>query len=447
MTLSDIIKRAMLQKAYDFLDRDPTVNFPKLLDWLEKLDHGGSISNQLSLLKKIADAPASNWYQLIESLWKDVDGEVRKTLFTNVVINACVLDNPKLNENRKRYQCNIPWVVQMEIASGNGAELSFDEMDGVIEECENLGIRIYVLTGSLNGRREDLVALCNKHSDCEFLVVTERADINESFAAEMLRVKNLIPFLKLAGPNAAESMEGLRKELQLLRQKQLPFGMLCVCERENIEALSDEAFFDELVSLGTKIVGFSAYMPVGKSGDPHRIIMPEQRALFYQHVRAFRQTKPIFSIDFRGDGEFVGGCIGGGKRYCRISASGDVEPCEEVRYSDSNIRRKGMLEAFRSPLFLAFKHSQPFRENMFCSCPVMEAPDQLKELEKQAILRSTHPDGEESTEVLCRKCKEYAQAWAPVAARLWRERSGGACEGCGSQHENEQNHKNSKNGG
>lgn len=428
MTLSDIIKRAMLQKAYEFLDRDPAVNFPKLLDWLEKLDHGGSISNQLSLLKKIANAPASNWYQLIESLWRDVDGEVRKTLFTNVVINACVLDNPKLNENRERYQCNIPWVVQMEIASDNGAELSFDEMDRVIEEGKNLGICIYILTGSLDGRREDLVALCNKHSDCEFLMVTEAADIDEAFAAEMLRVKNLIPFLKLAGPHAAENMDGIRGKIQVLRQKQLPFGMLCICERENIEALADETFFDELVSLDTKIVGFAAYMPVGENGDPHRIITPEQRELFYRHVRAFRQTKPIFSIDFRGDGEFVNGCIGGGKRYCRISAAGDVEPCEEVRYSDSNIRQKGLLEAFQSPLFLAFRRSQPFRENMFCSCPVMEAPDQLGELEKHVVLRSTYPEGEESTEALCQKCRDYAAAWAPVAARLWGERSSGSYE-------------------
>ena len=47
----------------------------------------------------------------------------------------------------------------------------------------------------------------------------------------------------------------------------------------------------------------------------------------YEQVRKFRQTKPIFTMDFWNDGEYAGGCIAGGRRYLHINAGGDVDPC------------------------------------------------------------------------------------------------------------------------
>lgn len=47
----------------------------------------------------------------------------------------------------------------------------------------------------------------------------------------------------------------------------------------------------------------------------------------YERVRKFRQTKPIFTMDFWNDGEYAGGCIAGGRRYLHINAGGDVDPC------------------------------------------------------------------------------------------------------------------------
>ena len=45
-------------------------------------------------------------------------------------------------------------------------------------------------------------------------------------------------------------------------------------------------------------------------------------------------------IDFQNDGEFVGGCIAGGRRYLHINAAGDVEPCVFIHYSNANIREQ-----------------------------------------------------------------------------------------------------------
>lgn len=60
----------------------------------------------------------------------------------------------------------------------------------------------------------------------------------------------------------------------------------------------------------------------------------------YHSIRHFRGNKPIFTIDFQNDGEYVGGCIAGGRNYLHINPNGDVEPCAFIHYSDSNIREK-----------------------------------------------------------------------------------------------------------
>ena len=79
--------------------------------------------------------------------------------------------------------------------------------------------------------------------------------------------------------------------------------------------------------------------------------------------------KPIFAMDFQNDGEYVGGCIAGGRRYLHINANGDCDPCVFIHYSDSNIREKTLLECLQSPIFMAYHDGQPFNENHAASLP------------------------------------------------------------------------------
>ena len=58
-------------------------------------------------------------------------------------------------------------------------------------------------------------------------------------------------------------------------------------------------------------------MPVGQGAVP-ALLPPQQHTEMYQRIRAFRSSKPIFSMDFQNDAEYVGGCIAGGRRYMHI---------------------------------------------------------------------------------------------------------------------------------
>ena len=126
-------------------------------------------------------------------------------------------------------------------------------------------------------------------------------------------------------------------------------------------------------------------------------------------------------MDFQNDGRYVGGCIAAGRRYLHINANGDVDPCVFIHYSDSNIREKSLLECLRSPLFMAYHDGQPFNDNMYRPCPMLENPDVLPNLIARTGARSTDLQSPESAEHLCSKCTKYAENWAPHADVMWEE--------------------------
>ena len=68
-----------------------------------------------------------------------------------------------------------------------------------------------------------------------------------------------------------------------------------------------------------------------------------------------------------------------------------------------------MVEILRQPLFMAYHNNQPFNENHYRPCPMLENPEILQRLVKETGAKSTDLQSPESAEHLCNKCKEYAQ--------------------------------------
>ena len=187
------------------------------------------------------------------------------------------------------------------------------------------------------------------------------------------------------------------------------------------EDITSEAFFDMMIDAGAMFVWFFHYMPVGNDAVPALLPTPEQRKLIYERIRRFRETKPIFSMDFQNDAEYVGGCIAGGRRYLHINAAGDVEPCVFIHYSNVNIHDCTLLEALKSPIFQAYHDNQPFNDNMLRPCPMLENPDKLGEMVKESKAVNTDYQSPETPEHLKEKAAPYAENWTPTAEKLWNE--------------------------
>ena len=176
-----------------------------------------------------------------------------------------------------------------------------------------------------------------------------------------------------------------------------------------------------MIEQGAKFCWFFTYMPVGVGAPTDLMVTAEQRAKMYEVIREFRKTKPLFTMDFWNDGEFVGGCIAGGRNYLHINANGDIEPCAFIHYSDSNIYEDTLLEALQNPLFMAYKNNQPFNENHLRPCPLLDNPGALAEMVEETGAKSTDLMHAEDVRDLSEKCYDAANAWAVTAAELWEK--------------------------
>ena len=444
MGFTDQIKKTTLRTAFNYLEKNPEENAPKLLDWVDRLAGDGpdSFPTQRAAFRQVLADPQNNMYQLIMSVLNDIDKDVLKATFENFFLNANIIGWPKQEEYRKKYQCNIPWAILLDPTSacnlhctgcwaaeyGNKLNLSFEEIDSIITQGKQLGIYMYIYTGGEPlVRKKDLIALCEKHSDCQFLSFTNATLIDEEFADEMLRVKNFIPAISIEGfEEATDDRRGqgpYQKVIQamaILKKKHLPFGLSCCYTSQNLDSISSYDFIDQMVEWGAKFVWYFHYMPVGNDAVSALLPNPEQREFMYHRIRDIRATKPIFAMDFQNDGEYVGGCIAGGRRYLHINANGDCDPCVFIHYSDSNIREKTLLECLQSPIFMAYHDGQPFNENHLRPCPMLENPELLRKMVEETGAHSTDLQSPESVDHLCDKCVSYAKNWTPTADRLWQ---------------------------
>ena len=58
----------------------------------------------------------NNWYQLIMRVY-DLDPQTRVTFFRNFILNGNLLSWPTQDENREKYNCNIPWAILLDPTS------------------------------------------------------------------------------------------------------------------------------------------------------------------------------------------------------------------------------------------------------------------------------------------------------------------------------------------
>ena len=442
MSIKSTIAKLGLGHMIDQVYENPEEGMQTLLGWADKFSKG-EYPTQRRIIREIVEDKENPYNPFIHKIFTDLDEDVVKKLLVNYFVYANLAGGPVQQENREKYQCNIPWAILLDPTSacnlhctgcwaaeyGNKLNLSYEEIDDIIRQGKDLGIYMYIYTGGEPlVRKKDLIKLCEKHDDCVFLTFTNGTLIDEAFADEMLRVGNLVPAISLEGfEGATDSRRGkgvyehVLRAMRLLKEKRLPFGISACYTSQNYESISSEEFYDLMIEEGAYFVWFFHYMPVGNDADTALLPTPKQREGMYRKIRKYRAEKPLFAMDFQNDAEYVGGCIAGGRNYLHINANGDIDPCVFIHYSDSNIREKTLLEALQSPLFMQYHDNMPFNENMLKPCPMLENSGKIVEMVRAAKAHSTDLQSPESAEHLCEKTKQYAENWNPTAERLWEE--------------------------
>ena len=349
--------------------------------------------------------------------------------------------------NAEKYQCNVPWIILFDPTSacnkhcvgcwaaeyGNRLNLTYEDMDRLVTQGSELGCHMYMLTGGEPlVRKADVLRLANEHRDCLFNIFTNASLIDEKFCEDVAKTGNIIFSVSLEsyepevndGRRGDGSFDEVMRAFDLMREHGLLFGTSTCYTRANTERVSSDEFLDLIIEKGCRWAWYFHYMPVGDGASVDLMPTIEQREYMLRRireVRAFEGGKPIFAMDFQNDGEFVGGCIAGGRIYCHINARGDVEPCVFIHYSNANIKEKSLLECLQQPIFQAYRRHYPWNKNMLQPCPMLENPEVLPQMVHEADAKSTDYVVPESVDDLCARTRPYAQAWEVEAERLWRE--------------------------
>ncbi len=428
------------------IDKNREEEVVKLIDFMAKYMADEKMDVDYEKAKAIISDKNNALNKYMNRILDEVDPKVLKTMALNLGFEAFMHGTKTIRKMREKYQCNVPWLILMDPTSacnlhctgcwaaeyGNKLNLTLEEMDSVVTQGKELGVYFYMFTGGEPlVRKADLIKLCEKHNDCAFLSFTNGTLVDKAFCEELKRVGNLYLAISLEGFSEVNDLRRgngvfgkVMHAMDLLKENGLVFGTSICYTSKNWDAVTSDEFVDLMIDKGCRYAMYFHYMPVGNDASLDLLPTPEQRTYIKDRVREIRSMtkgKGIFTMDFQNDGEFVGGCIAGGRNYFHINANGDAEPCVFIHYSDANIRTHSLLEILHNPLFMAYHNNQPFNKNHLRPCPMLENPEILQRMVKETGAKSTDLQSPESAEHLCHKCEEYARMWKPCAEKLWAE--------------------------
>lgn len=434
-------------KYFKYAQKNPEKYLMKMVDLAEKLMGNLYPRFVFNNMRDLVSHPESKWMQFMFKSVNELDPNVVKMHVLNLAWEAGLAGMKKCKENSEKYDCNIPWLMLMDPTSacnlkctgcwaaeyGHQLQLTNEELDSVITQAKELGTHFFILTGGEPMvRKKDIIWLAKKHHDCAFHLFTNGTLIDEEFCENARKLGNISLALSVEGfeeTNDDRRGTGVFKKvmqsMDLMKKYGLFFGVSICYTSKNYKVVTSDEFLDLLISKGCRLAWYFHYMPVGKDAAVELLPNKEQREYMFHRIREIRDMnggKSIFAMDFQNDGEFVGGCIAGGKNYLHINAKGDVEPCVFIHYSSANIKEVSLLEALQQPLFKAYRKNQPFNDNMLRPCPMLENPEFLRKMVSETGAKSTDMIEPETADELCDKTTPYAENWKDEADKLWAER-------------------------
>ena len=187
-------------------------------------------------------------------------------------------------------------VVDVLEKDGQGLNLTYEELDKLVTEGEELGIHWYMCTGGEPMcRKNDLLKLAAKHQSSVFHLFTNGTLIDDAFCEEVKKVGNMAFFLSVEGlDDATDSRRGegvfqrVMNAMDIMKKHGLLFGTSICYTSANYKAVTSDEFMDMLISHGVRFNWYFHYMPIGDGANVDLMLNPEQREYMIQRVREIR---------------------------------------------------------------------------------------------------------------------------------------------------------------
>jgi len=368
----------------------------------------------------------------------------RKKIISNFIVNQLLVgtNRRKAFETEKGFyppdamlisptmRCNLRCYGCYSAEYSTEEDLPFEVMDRLVRECKEMGIHLVLMTGGEPFLRKDLFDLFEKHEDTTFQIYTNGTLIDEKMVERFVELGNVVPAISLEG--LREETDGRRgkgqfdrvsKVMDWLRNAGIFFAVSTTQTSRNTDVLTSDAFIDFLVEKGCILLWNFHYVPIGRDPDLSLMATPDQRARMRERLIDFRATRPMLFVDFWNDGCLTRGCIAAGRKYFHVNARGDVEPCVFCHFASDNIKEKSLAEALNSPLFREIRSRQPYSENLFLPCLLIDHPQKGREFALHHAKYFTHEGAERLFTDFAQAIDAYAEAYRKIAETAWKEKT------------------------
>lgn len=379
--------------------------------------------------------------EVAKRIIRDTRPNVRKKLVETFIINQLLVGTNK----RKAFQdqpdgfyppglfvispsmrCNLNCFGCYAGSYRKGDELTFDEIDSVLNQMKEMGVHLCVVSGGEPFFRKDMLDIFRKHSDTSFMVYTHGGLLDEKLVGEIAETGNVMPCISIEGfEDETDARRGkghfktVMHAMDLMKNAGLLFGFSCTATRRNMDIITSERYIDMLVEKGCHAGWFFSYVPIGREPNIDLMPTPGQRDMLRNKVIEFRNKKPIILADFWNDGPLVGGCIAGGRKYFHINSRGDIEPCVFCHFAVDNIRTTSIKDALKSRLFTSIRESQKQNTNLLTPCMLIDKPGIIREAVLSSGARPTHPGAEALITDLAEDIDRYSEEYCRIADAAW----------------------------
>ena len=214
------------------------------------------------------------------------------------------------------------------------------------------------------------------------------------------------------------------EKMDMLKKAGIFFGASITATSLNCDEVTSDEFMKMLSDKGCLWAWFFHYVPVGDSPDVSMVPNAEQRQKILKAVYNARNTLPMMTVDFWGDGPEMMGCIAGGRQYVHVNPRGDVEPCTFVHLATHNLKDCTLTEALASPFMRAIRDGIPYEDgNMLRPCMIVDRPEVLRgyyekfkpyETHENAAAYLTNPE-------ITSKIDKYSKDVKEILDKDWRE--------------------------
>lgn len=403
-----------------------SVNHVKRLRWLFESEH-----------------PHLLWWQKIIS---ELDPNVRNRWIMDFYVSGYYSDNQRKRFSfQEKHGFYPPTVLLMSVTqkcnfSCTGCwahnydvkeDLSFEQWKKVIKEArDEIGIHIIPVVGGEPFARADFLDIAAEFPDCAFITFTNGSLLTDETIEKIRKLGNVYPMLSLSGwEESTDKIRGngtfnmIMEKMDKLKKAGILFGASLTSTRHNAEEISSDEFYQMLSKKGVLWTWVFHYVPIGENPDASLMPTPEQREMIRLAAYNARNTLPMFTVDFWGDGPEVMGCIAGGRQYIHVNAKGDVEPCAFVHLATHNIKNCTLTDALKSPFMSEIRKNIPYDGNHLRICMIVDRPDVLREYYNKFKPYETHKGAADylTKPEIIEKIDKYSKEAKTVLDKSWAQ--------------------------